>query len=92
MPRGIALALAVMGLTVLAGCASTGRWERVEVGMEADQVRDLMGTPCALDAGDDGRGLQGIWEYRNFCNTRRFEIIFRDGKVAEKHIESCTPW
>jgi hypothetical protein len=86
--------LVVIGAVALlaSGCATLHRWEAVQVGMEPDQVKALLGAPRQLDAGDQGQGLQGSWVYVNLIGTRRFEIIFDKGKVAEKHVRSLRAW
>ena len=83
----------VLALVFVAGCSVTmKRWERVGVGMEPPQVKELLGRPAAVDAGDSGTGLRGVWTYYDSTRETRYEIVFDKGKVVEKHAMTCRSW
>ena len=91
--RRVCLGLACVALLAfVAGCVSMSRWEKVEVGMTPQQVKDVMGRPTSLEVGETAEGLGGSWVYTNCVGDRRYEVIFDKGKVAEKHAASCSPW
>ncbi len=91
--RRVCFALVCLALLVFfAGCATLGRWEKVEIGMTPTEVKDVMGRPTSLEVSQSTQGLTGSWAYINCYGDRRYEVIFDKGKVVEKHAASCKTW
>lgn len=81
------LAIAVLVIFVLAGCAGTKfRWKdvrKVQTGMPKEEVVHLIGKPTSVSITPDG--VRYIWVYVNGMTgaSRSLWIDFKDGKVVK---------
>ena len=84
--KRLALALSMAGLA--AGCAVPARnMDRVQAGMNRDQVQSIMGQPIAV-AHSPGKEcayyelLKDFWSRVPWSVSERYYVCFDDGKVA----------
>lgn len=79
------LAVSVLCLLTLAGCASTpspaGRVGQVEIGMSAERVEAVLGQPDAVQ--EDARGYN-LWLYEGTGGDLSY-VIVKDDKVVLTH-------